>query len=451
MDWKQIYSERLSTVEQAVTYIRSGDRVSIGHAAGEPSHIVQAMVANREAYRNVEITHMIPMGQCEYAQPGMESHFRHISQFAGTATCGTIMAGHGDYVPCHLSCIPDQLDTTLPPDVSIICVSPPDQHGWCSFGVSVDYTKRSAEVAELVIAQVNSQMPRTLGDSFIHVSDLDVIVEHDAPLMTLPPPRITEVERRIGEHCASLVRDGDCLHLGIGAVPEAVPVFLREKRHLGIHTEMLTDSIADLYEAGAVTSKRKTLHKGKMVAAFMMGSQRLYDFAHDNPCVEMHPASYVSDPVVAAQNDCLVSISACLQMDLSGQVCTEIEGGAQVAGAGGQLDFIRAAAMSRCGRSIIALPSATKGEKASRIVPVLDAGACVSVSRNEVEYVITEYGIANLKYRTVRDRARRLIDIAHPKFRPELIDAFERQFKENYEENATCLKKSCSSALSVRP
>ncbi|MDR1060936.1 MAG: 4-hydroxybutyrate CoA-transferase [Clostridiales bacterium] len=428
-DWRAIYRERLTSAEDAVRRIMPGNRVSIGHCAGEPAFLVDAMVANRESYRDVEITHMLPMGKSEYAQPGMEKHFRHVSQFVGAATRATVKAGHGDYVPCSFSRIPCQLDTTLAPDVAMVCVSPPDRHGYCSFGVSVDYTKRSAEVAPLVIAQINSRMPRTLGDCFIHVSDIDCAVEHDAPLHQLRPPKITDVERAIGENCARLINDGDCLQLGIGAIPDAVLLSLKGKRDLGVHSEMFSDGVAELAEAGVINNSRKNFNRGKMLATFLMGTQRLYDFVHDNPCVSMHPATYTNDPLIAGQNDNLVSINSCVQIDLLGQVCAEMVGGAQISAVGGQTDFIRAAQISRGGRSIIAFASTAAGGGISKIVPLLDEGAAVTTTRNDVEYVITEYGIANLRYRAVRDRARMLIGIAHPKFRGWLIDAYERRFQ----------------------
>jgi 4-hydroxybutyrate CoA-transferase len=426
--WKAVYRERLASAEEAVRLIKPGDRVSIGHCAGEPSILVDALVANRESYTGVEITHMLPMGKSEYAQPGMEKHFRHVSQFVGAATRGTIKAGHGDYVPCSFSSIPLQLDTTLAPDAAMVCVSPPDEHGYCSFGVSVDYTKRSAEVAPLVIAQINSFMPRALGDCFIHVSDMGCIVEGDAPLHELPPPRITDVERAIGEHCASLIGDGDCLQLGIGAIPDAVLQSLAGKKDLGVHSEMFSDGVVDLAESGAINNSRKNFHSGKMLATFLMGTRRLYDFVHNNPCVEMHPATYTNDPLVAGRNDNLVSVNSCVQIDLLGQVCAEMVGGTQISAVGGQTDFIRAAQISRGGRSIIAFASTAAGGGISKIVPQLDEGAAVTTTRNDVEYVVTEYGIANLRYRAVRERARMLIGIAHPKFRDWLIDAYERRF-----------------------
>jgi len=428
MDWKEVYQERLTTAMEAVKHIRSGCRISIGHAVGEPTALVEALVQNRAQYTDVEITHMLPMGRAEYAQPGMERHFRHIAQFVGGATRETVRAGHGDFVPCFFSQIPHQFDEVRRPDVALISVSPPDAHGYCSFGVSVDYTKRSAEVASLVIAQVNRHMPRTLGDSFIHVSDIDLFVEHDVPLTQLSPPKITEVERAIGENCAELIQDGDCLQLGIGAIPDAVLLFLKDKRDLGIHSEMFSDGVVELVEAGVITGKRKNFLPEKMVATFLMGTKRLYDFVDNNPSVAMYPVTYTNDPYVAGQNDNLVSINSCIQVDLLGQVCAETVGETQISAVGGQVDFVRAAAISRGGRSIIAMASTAAKGTISKIVSSLDEGAAVTTSRNDVEYVVTEYGIADLKYRTLRERARALIEIAHPDFREGLGEAFERRF-----------------------
>lgn len=428
MDWKQLYRERLTTAAQAVGRIQSGDRIATSHAAGEAIHIIEALVANRDAYRDVEICQMLPMSGALYAQPGMEPHFRHNSQFVGGMTRDTIRAGHGDYTPCHFSQIPNLWSRTLPLDVAIIHVCPPDAHGFCSCGVSVDYSLHAARQAKLVIAQVNRHMPRTLGESFVHVSDIDCIVEHDAPIAELPPPVITDVERAIGAHCASLIGDGDCLQLGIGSIPDAVLLSLRGKKHLGIHTEMFSDGVVDLVEAGVIDNSAKNFHNGKLIATFLMGTRRLYDFVHDNPMVNMYPASYTNDPYVAGKNDNLVSINSCIQVDLLGQVCSETIGEAQFSAVGGQLDFVRAAAISRGGRSIIAMPSTASGGSISKIVAYLDRGAAVTTGRNDVEYIVTEYGIANLRYRTVRERARALIQIAHPKFRGELAEAFERRF-----------------------
>lgn len=441
MDWKKLYKERLTTATEAVTHIKSGDWVSIGHSVAEPTQLVDAMVANREAYRDVRISHMVPMGKCEYAQPGMEPYFRHIAQYVGGPTRQTIKNGYGDYIPSYFSRIPLQYDEVIDLDVAMVTVSPPDAHGWCSMGVSVDYSKRSVETAKLVIAQVNQHMPRTFGDSLVHVSEIDLFVEHDAPLIVLPPPVITDVEKEIGRHCASLINDGDCLQLGIGSIPDAVLLFLKDKKDLGIHSEMFSSSVVELYEAGVITNKKKNLHKGKMIATFLMGTQRLYDFVHDNPGVEMYPVTYVNDPSVASLNDNLVSINSCVEVDLLGQVCSEMVGETQISAVGGQVDFVRAAAMSRGGRSIIAMPSTAAGGKISKIVPYLAKGAGVTTSRYDVEYVITEYGIANLRFKTVRERARALIRIAHPKFRKELIEAFETRFQAGFEEDETCYRR----------
>lgn len=432
MDWKEVYNERLCSANEAVRKIHSGDRVSLGHAVGEPTYIIDAMMDNYKSYENIEITHMLPMGESPYAKPGMEKHFKHNSLFVGGATRGTIMEGHGDVTPCYFSQIPYLWERTMPLDVAIMQVSPPDEHGYVSLGVSVDYSKEAAIRAKTVIAQVNKYMPRTLGDSFLHCSQIDCIVEHDAPIIELAPPTITDVERAIGEYCASLVQDGDCLQLGIGAIPDAISLFLKDKKDLGIHSEMFSDSVVTLVEEGVITNQAKNFHKGKMLATFLMGTKRLYDFVDNNPMVEMHPASYTNDPFIAGKNDNLVAINSCVQVDLLGQVCSETVGTTQISAVGGQVDFVRAAALSKGGRSIIAMPSTTAKGSISKIVATLDEGAVVTTNRYDVEYVVTEYGIANLKYQRVRDRARMLIGIAHPDFRPQLIDAFEKRFQAPY-------------------
>lgn len=432
MDWKTLYKERTTTAAEAVKLIKSGNRVALAHSVGEPSHIIEAMVANRESYRDVEITHMVPMGKAEYAQPGMEPYFRHNSVFVGGATRGTIKAGHGDFTPCYFSQIPNLFNRTMPLDVAVIHVSPPDAHGYCSCGVSVDYTKKSADMAKVVIAQVNKHMPRTLGDSFVHVSKFTAIVEHDAPLIELPPPKISDVEKAIGENCARLINDGDCLQLGIGAIPDAVLLFLKQKKNLGIHSEMFSDGVVELVEAGVVNHAKKNFMPGKAIATFLMGTKRLYDYVDNNPSVHMAPSTWVNNPYIAGQNDNLVSVNSCVQVDLLGQVCSESVGPTQISAVGGQVDFVRAASLSRGGRSIIAMGSTAGGGKISKIVPVLDEGACVTTNRYDVEYIITEHGIANLKYRTVRDRASMLIDVAHPDFRDQLKEAFEKRFNAKY-------------------
>lgn len=432
MEWKNWYKEHLCSAEEAVSRIKSGDRVVIAHATGEPSYVVDAMVANAASYKDVEIVHMVASGKCEYCKPEYAANFRHNGFFLGSNTRKAVEEGRGDYTPIFFSEIPNLLRTEMQPDVTLIHVTPPDEHGYVSLGVSVDYTKPAAEVSRLVIAQVNPSMPRTHGDSFMHVTDIDCFVEHDAPIIELAPPKIGEVERAIGQNVASLVKDGDTLQLGIGAIPDAVLLFLKEKNDLGIHTEMFSDGVVELVEAGVITNKAKTLHPGKSVSTFLMGTKRLYDYVNNNPAVAMYPVDYVNDPYVIRQNDNLVSINSCVQVDLMGQVVSTSVGLRQISGVGGQVDFVRGANMSKGGRAIMAMPSTAGGGKISKIVPFLDHGAAVTTSRNDVNYVITEYGIAQLRGKSLRARAEALIQIAHPDFRDEMREEFRRRFPGNY-------------------
>jgi 4-hydroxybutyrate CoA-transferase len=303
-----------------------------------------------------------------------------------------------------------------------------DEHGFFSFGVSNDYTKPAAEAAKIVIAQVNDKMPRTMGDSFIHISDIDYIVEANHEIIELKPPKIGEIERAIGENCASLVEDGSTLQLGIGAIPDAVLLFLKDKKDLGIHSEMISDGVLELVEAGVITNKAKSIHPGKIIVTFLMGTKRLYDFIDNNPVVEMYPVNYVNDPRVIMQNSKMVSINSCVQVDLMGQVSSESVGLTQISGVGGQVDFVRGANMCKDGKSIIAMPSTAAKGKVSKIVPLLDEGAAVTTGRNDVDYIVTEYGIAKLKGKTLKDRAKALISIAHPDFKDGLIEEFEKRF-----------------------
>lgn len=427
MNWKNYYATHLTTAEEAVRHIKSGDRVVVGHACGEPSHIVDAMVANAAAYRNVEIVHMVAMGSGDYCKPEYAENFRHNALFVGSSTRRAVEEGRADYTPSFFFEIPRLFRSHMPVDVALVMVTPPDENGMCSLGVSVDYTLESVRQAKLVIAQVNPQMPWTGPYSLVSVKDLDFIVEHEAPVIQLAPPRIGDVERAIGQHCASLIHDGDTLQLGIGAIPDAVLLFLKDKKDLGIHSEMFSDGVVELAEAGVITNTQKTLNPGKFVVAFLMGTRRLYDFVDHNPNVELRPVDYVNNPFVIAQNDHLVSINSCVQVDLMGQVASESVGAKQISGVGGQVDFVRGASASEGGVSIMAMPSTVKG-KISKIVPLLDEGAAVTTSRNDVDYVVTEYGVAKLKGCSLRQRACSLIKIAHPDFRDELRTEFERRF-----------------------
>ena len=432
MTWRTWYKEHLFTPAQAVQQIKSGQRVVVAHACGEPSIILDALVANAAQYENVEIIHMVAMGKAAYCQPQYDKNFHHNAFFLGGSTRAAAAEGRVDFTPVYFSEIPSLLREDLRPNVTLLQCSPPDAHGYVSLGVSVDYTKPAAEASDLVIAQVNQNMPRTLGDSFLHVTQIGCLVEADTPVIELAPPKIGDVERAIGENVASLVRDGDTLQLGIGAIPDAVLLFLKEKNDLGIHTEMFSDGVVELVEAGVITNKAKTLHRGQSVATFLMGTRRLYDYVSDNPAVAMYPVDYVNDPYVIGQNDNLVSINSCVQVDIMGQVVSTSAGLRQISGVGGQVDFVRGANLSKGGRAIMAMPSTTGKGKISKIVPFLDQGSAVTTTRTEVNYVITEYGIAKLKGKSLRQRAEALIRIAHPDFRDELTAEFRRRYPRDY-------------------
>lgn len=432
MEWQKIYEERKMSAEEAIKLIHSGDRVVLGHAVGVPIAITDVLADHKDDYENVEIVQMVSMGNARFAEPDMEGHFRLNAMFLGGHTKAAVKEGRGDFTPCCFSEIPQLLEETIPSDAAIIQVSAPDKHGYVSCGVSVDYTLPAARAAKKVIAQVNKQMPRTLGDTSLHVSEIDSFVEIDHPVIELGLPKIGDVEKAIGENCAKLVKGGDTLQLGIGAIPDAVLLFLKEKKDLGIHSEMISDGVVELIESGVITNAKKTLHPGKTVVTFLMGTQRLYDYADDNQAVAMYPVDYVNDPYVIGQNDNLVSINSCVQVDLMGQVASESVGLTQISGIGGQVDFVRGARLSKGGRSIIAIASTAAKGKISKIVPFLDEGAAVTTSRTDVDYVVTEYGIAHLRGKTLRDRARALIEIAHPDFRPGLIQEFENRFHCKY-------------------
>lgn len=432
MTWRTWYKEHLFTPAQAVQQIKSGQRVVVAHACGEPSIILDALVANAAQYENVEIIHTVAMGKAAYCQPQYDKNFHHNAFFLGGSTRAAAAEGRVDFTPVYFSEIPSLLREDLRPNVTLLQCSPPDAHGYVSLGVSVDYTKPAAEASDLVIAQVNQNMPRTLGDSFLHVTQIGCLVEADTPVIELAPPKIGNVERAIGENVASLVRDGDTLQLGIGAIPDAVLLFLKEKNDLGIHTEMFSDGVVELVEAGVITNKAKTLHRGQSVATFLMGTRRLYDYVNNNPAVAMYPVDYVNDPYIIGQNDNLVSINSCVQVDIMGQVVSTSAGLRQISGVGGQVDFVRGANLSKGGRAIMAMPSTTGKGKISKIVPFLDQGSAVTTTRNEVNYVITEYGIAKLKGKSLRQRAEALIRIAHPDFRDELTAEFRRRYPRDY-------------------
>jgi acetyl-CoA hydrolase len=374
----------------------------------------------------IEVAHLFTLGNADYVAPGMEQFIRVNTLFIVSNVRPAVNEGRADFTPCFLSEIPGLFrDRILPLDVALVHLSPPDAHGFCSFGIEVGVTKTAAESARIVIAEVNDRMPRTLGDSFIHVSKLTHVVPVSYPLLEHRMGEITDLEHRIARLCASLIEDGSTLQLGIGGIPDAVLTFLNDKHDLGIHSEMFSDGVIELVERGIINGEKKSLHPGKIVAGFMMGTRRLYDFVHDNPMVELHPTEYINDPFRIAQNDRMVAINSAIEVDLTGQVCADSIGSRFYSGVGGQIDFLYGASRSKGGKPVIALPSTATvgGQPVSKIVSMLKPGAGVVTTRNHVHYVITEHGIADLYGRSVRQRARALINVAHPEFREGLEKA----------------------------
>ncbi|MEO0077535.1 MAG: GNAT family N-acetyltransferase [candidate division WOR-3 bacterium] len=418
--WRDKYGSKLMSPDKALEVLRPGQRVFIGSACGTPQLLVQAL-ADRPI-EDVEIVHLLTLGVAPYAQETMAARYRANAFFISANVRPAVWEGRADYTPMFLSEIPALFRTgRVPLDVALIHVTPPDEHGFCSFGVSVDITKPAAEAARHVIAEVNPQMPRTLGNCFIHVSKLDALVENDAPLYEFVTPGESEVARRIAKNVADLVEDGATVQVGYGGIPNAVLHYLKDKKDLGVHTEVFSDSTVDLIEQGVINCRKKTLHPGKVIASFAMGSERLFRYIDNNPMFEFHPVDYTNDPFVISQNDKMVSINSALEVDLTGQVCADSIGYQFYSGIGGQVDFVRGAARARGGKAIIVLRSTRDDDRFSRIVPTLTEGAGVTTSRGDVHYVVTEWGIAYLHGKTIRERALALISIAHPKFRAELF------------------------------
>ncbi len=420
-------ASREMTAEEAVQLIESRHRVYIGGGCGVPSPLLEALVARAPELRDVEIIHMLTAGEDPTTAPEHSASFRHNALFIGGNTRRAVNEGRADFTPIFLGEIPKLFRLgILPLDVAMIQVSPPDRHGFCSLGVEVGCTLPAARTARIVIAEVNSRMPRTLGDSFIHMSRLSALVESDRPLLELPQGETNSVALAIGRHIAELIPDGATLQLGIGAIPDAVLANLHGKRHLGIHTELFSDGVIDLVEAGVIDGEMKAIHQGKVVAGFILGSQRCFDWVHNNAMVEMHPTDYTNDPFVIAQHKHMVAVNSALQVDLTGQVCADSIGSRLYSGVGGQLDFIRGASRSEGGLPIIAISSTARDGTISRIVPMLDPGAGVVTGRYDVHYIITEYGVADLYGHTLAQRVRSLINIAHPAFRDQLTDAAKK-------------------------
>jgi 4-hydroxybutyrate CoA-transferase len=423
MTWKEEFRSRRMTAAQALGAVHSGARVWIQSGVGTPSTLVNALVARASDLRDVEVVHMMTLGSADYTKPEYEGRFRHRGLFLGANTRDAVAAGRADYTPIFLSEIEGLfVSGAMPLDVVLMQVSPPDEHGFVSLGTTVDCTLTASRCASIVIAEVNDQMPRTHGNTFIHVSRITAIVETSRPLLELHTEPFTDAHLRVARNVASLIPDGATLQTGIGGIPEAVLTCLHDKRDLGIHTEMFSDGVIELMEAGIINGDRKSVKRGRAVAAFVLGTKRLFDFIHDNPSFAFHPISYTNDPFVVAQNDRMVAINSALQVDLTGQVCADSLGTKPYSGFGGQLDFIRGAARSKGGVPIIALPSTARGGQLSRIVPMLEPGAGVVTSRADVHYVVTEYGIAYLHGKSLRERAEALIAIADPRFQAELED-----------------------------
>lgn len=414
---------RYTEASEALRAVRSGHHVFVGSGCAEPERLVRALAARAPELTDVEVLHLLTAGSAPYADPSLQASFRHNAFFIGPNVRATVRAGAADYTPCFLHEIPSFLRSgRLPVDVALIQVSPPGRDGRFSLGISVDVVRAAVESARLVIAQVNPRMPRTCGESLVEPGQLDVLVEGDDPVLELPRRESCPEAPAIARWCASLVEDGATLQAGIGAIPDAVMAALAGKRGLGVHTEMFSDGLLPLLASGAVDGRRKTLHRGKVVTSFCMGSRRLYEAVDRDPRFEFRASDYVNDPFVIARNDRMTAINSALQVDLTGQVCADSIGARFYSGFGGQVDFIRGAARSRGGKSIIALPSTAKDGTLSRIAPTLAPGAGVVTTRADVDFVVTEWGIASLKGRTVRERALALISIAHPRFRSGLLE-----------------------------
>jgi len=427
MYWELDYKKKVRTPDEALRCVESGMRVYIQPGCAEPETLVEALMRRAPVVQDVEIVHMMTMGAAPYVAPEMEGHFRHNAVFIGGNVREAINDGRADYTPIYLSEIEELFESgAMPIDVALLELSPPDSHGFCSFGVGVDTSLTAAKYARHVVAQINDQMPRTYGDSFIHVNELDAIVDSSRPLCAMKRPVITDMHVAIARNVAGLIEDGAVLQTGIGGIPDAVLPFLMDRKDLGIHSELVSDGVIPLIEAGVLTGARKNFKPRKIILGFVLGTKNMIDFVDNNPIFEFHPTAYTNDPALIARNDNMVAINSALQIDLTGQVCSDSIGTRFYSGIGGQVDFLLGAGRSKGGKSIIAISSTAKDSAISRIVPMLSPGAGVVTSRGLVRYVVTEYGVANLHGKTIAQRAQALIDISHPKFREELYEFCEK-------------------------
>ncbi len=428
MSWIDPYRSKLTTPREAVCCVESGMRVYIHPGCAEPEALVEALMERAPFVKGVEVVHLLTLGTSPYCAAEMSKSFRHNALFVGGNVREAVHEGRADYTPIFLSEVESLFESgEMPIDVAFIQVSPPDSHGYCSFGVGVDTTLTAAKYARRVVAQVNAQMPRTYGDSFIHVNELDAIVEVSRPLCQIKKNTITELHNSIGVHVSSLIEDGSVLQLGIGGIPDAVLPNLMDRKDLGVHTELISNNAVPLIEAGVINGRRKNFKPRKIILGFVLGTKELFDFVDENPIFEFHPSAYTNDPFRISLNERMVAINSAIEVDLTGQVCAESIGSWFYSGFGGQLDFIRGAARSKGGKPIIAMPATAKDDAVSRIVPRLTHGAGVLTGRADVHYVVTEYGIAYLHGKTIRQRAEALIQIAHPKFRRDLAEYCEKQ------------------------
>lgn len=427
MNWKELYKKKVVSPDEAMKEIKSGDRIWVSANAATPKTLLKALADRCQYLDNIKLYHVLLMGEDPLKEAELEGRVRHVSLFVGPGDREAVNEGRGDYVPIFLHEIPKFIRDYSDINVALIHTSPPDEHGFLSLGVEVIANKAAVDKAKIVIAQVNEKMPRIHGDTFIHVSRVHKIVEVSEDLYEIEPPKITSVEKAIGENVASVIEDGSTLQLGIGAIPDAVLESLRDKKDLGIHTEMVSDGIMKLIEEGVITGARKSIHRGKVIATFLLGTRKLYEFADDNPIFELHPVDYTNDPYIVAQNEKMVAINSAIEIDITGQVCADSIGTYIYSGFGGQLDFVRGASRSKGGKPIIAIPSTTKDGKISKIVPELKPGAGVVTTRADVHYVATEYGIVDLYGKSIRERAELLIKIAHPNFRDYLIQAASKR------------------------
>lgn len=430
-DWRETWQQKVVTAKAAMRQVKPGDRVFVGSACGEPQELVRALVSTAGNVEDAEVLNVLTMGVAPYTDPHYSDRFRANAFFIGNSVRDAVGQVRADYTPIFFSQIPEMIRSgRLPIDVALIMVSEPDEYGFCSLGVSVDMTRSAAVSAKVLVAQVNKYMPRTLGDTFIHVRDIDHLVSHDEPLLTWPVIEDPdEVTRQIASNVASLVADGDTLQLGIGRLPDTVLFGLTDRKDLGIHTEMFSDGVMALIKEGVITGKRKTLHPGKVVGSFAAGTHAMFDFLNNNPMFEMHPSEYTNDPRVIAQHDNIVAINSAIEIDLTGQAVADSIGEQLYSGIGGHADFMRGAAMARRGKPVLALPSTanTKDGVRSRIVPFIQLGAGIVTTRGDVHYVVTEHGVAYLHGKTMRERAMSLVAIAHPDFRAELLHAAKRR------------------------